>query len=165
MPRMAGRTFSLSVNGERVRVSAEPDEPLLWVLRDQLQLTGTKFGCGQGQCGACKVLIDGQPLWSCQVPVESVAGSSEIVTIEGLGQPGNLSPVQAAFARHTAFGCGFCTPSMIVEATALLRDNPRPTRAEIVAAMNGHLCRCAAYPNIIAAIRSVADSDREDEAR
>lgn len=158
---MARRTFTLEVNGRRRRVSAEPDEPLLWVLRDELELTGTKFGCGLGQCGACKVLIDGQPLWSCQVPVESVAGGPKIVTIEGLGQPGNLSPVQAAFARHTAFGCGFCTPSMIVEATALLRDNPSPTRAEIVAAMNGHLCRCAAYPNIIAAIQSAGDDRGE----
>ena len=158
---MARRTFTIDVNGRRRRVSVEPDEPLLWVLRDELELTGTKFGCGLGQCGACKVLIDGRPLWSCQVPIESVAGGQEIVTIEGLGQPGNLSPVQAAFARHTAFGCGFCTPSMIVEATAFLRDNPSPTRAEIVAAMNGHLCRCAAYPNIIAAIQSAADDRGE----
>ena len=158
---MARRTLSLLVNGQRKRVSVEPDEPLLWVLRDELKLTGTKFGCGQGQCGACKVLIDGRPLWSCQVPVESVADGREIVTIEGIGQPGDLSPLQEAFAEHTAFGCGYCTPSMIVEATALLRENPRPTRAEIVAGMNGHLCRCAAYPNIIAAIES-ASRDRED---
>lgn len=160
---MARRTLSLRVNGKRRRVSVEPDEPLLWVLRDELRLTGTKFGCGQGQCGACKVLIDGQPIWSCMTPVEAVANGMEIVTIEGLGQPGNLSPVQEAFKKHTAFGCGFCTPSMIVEATALLEANPRPTPAEIVAAMNGHLCRCAAYPNIIAAIRSVGEADSQED--
>ncbi len=161
---MARRTLTLRVNGRRRRVSAEPDEPLLWVLRDELRLTGTKFGCGLGQCGCCKVLVDGRPLWSCQIPVASVANGREIVTIEGLGQPGNLSPVQAAFAEHTAFGCGFCTPSMIVEATALLRDNPTPSRDQIVKAMNGHLCRCAAYPNIIAAIRSVAAAEGQEEA-
>lgn len=160
---MSRRTYHLSVNGERRRVSAEPDEPLLWVLRDDLRLTGTKFGCGLGQCGACKVLIDGRPLWSCQVPVESVADGKEIVTIEGLGQPGNLSTLQAAFARRTAFGCGYCTPGMIIAATALLLDNPKPTRAEIVAAMNGHLCRCAAYPNIIAAIQSAASADEPED--
>ncbi len=162
---MARRTLSLRVNGKRRRVSVEPDEPLLWVLRDELRLTGTKFGCGLGQCGACKVLIDGRPIWSCMTPVEAVADGREIVTIEGLGQPGNLSPVQEAFKTHTAFGCGFCTPSMIIEATALLRDTPRPTRAQIVARMNGHLCRCAAYPNIIAAIQSAAASgDGGEEA-
>ena len=156
---MARRTLSLRVNGKRRRVSVEPDEPLLWVLRDELRLTGTKFGCGVGQCGACKVLIDGIPLWSCVTPVETVADGREIVTIEGLGQPGKLSPVQEAFKQHTAFGCGFCTPSMIVEATALLEANPRPTRDEIVRAMNGHLCRCAAYPNIVAAIQSVGEGE------
>lgn len=148
--------FTLRVNGERRVVRAASDEPLLWVLRDQLRLTGTKFGCGEGFCGACSVLIDGRARRSCQLPVAGVAEGQEIVTIEGLGRPGNLSAVQEAFAQHTAFGCGYCTPGQIVSATDLLRRNPNPTRQQIVAAMNRNLCRCAAYPNILAAVESLA---------
>lgn len=152
------KVFELRVNGRSRRVSAEPDEPLLWVLRDELRLTGTKFGCGQGECGACSVLIDGEAWRSCQVNALDVAGGEEVVTIEGLGRPGQLSPVQAAFMEHTAFGCGYCTPGMIINATALLRAKPRPSRQEIIAAMDDNLCRCAAYPNILEAIESLAGS-------
>ena len=155
---MQTRQFMLQVNGESRRVRVYPDEPLLWVLRDRLRLTGTKYGCGEGICGACSVLIDGKPLRSCRVPVSQVADGEQIETIESLGQPGNLSALQEAFKQHSAFGCGFCTPGQIVNATALLRDNPDPTRDQIVYAMDGNLCRCAAYPNILAAIESVAGS-------
>lgn len=152
------KNLVLHVNGSRHRVTADPDEPLLWVLRDHLKLTGTKFGCGVGICGACSVLIDKEAWRSCLVPVDAVAEGQEIVTIEGLGQPGQLSPVQKSFLEHTAFGCGFCTPGMIVNATALLFGNPRPSRCQIIAAMDENLCRCAAYPNILEAIESVAES-------
>jgi aerobic-type carbon monoxide dehydrogenase small subunit (CoxS/CutS family) len=161
---MARRSFTLLVNGESRQASAQPDEPLLWVIRDELKLTGTKFGCGEGDCGACTVLVDGEPIRSCVTTVGEVADGEQIVTIEGLGQPGNLSPLQAAFADHTAFGCGYCTPGMIVEATALLESNPAPSRPEIVRAMDDHLCRCAAYPNIVTAIESVADRNPEGES-
>jgi aerobic-type carbon monoxide dehydrogenase small subunit (CoxS/CutS family) len=146
-------------------VRAPQDEPLLWVLRDRLRLTGAKFGCGEGVCGACSVLIDGRAQRSCRLPVSELRPGQEIVTIEGLGQPGNLSRVQRAFAEHTAFGCGFCTPGQVVAATALLERNPSPTREQIVAAMSRQLCRCAAYPNILAAVESLAagaDGERDD---
>ncbi len=155
---LAKTQLVLNVNGEDRRVTVESDEPLLWVLRDQLQLTGCKFGCGMGQCGACSVLIDRDAWRSCLVPAEAVAEGQKIVTIEGLGQPGNLSPVQRAFLEHTAFGCGFCTPGMIVNATALLLANPQPTRTQIVAAMDENLCRCAAYSGILEAIASLVSA-------
>lgn len=149
-------SFRLRVNGEQVSVTADGDEPLLWVLRDRLGLTGTKFGCGEGECGACAVLINGEAYRSCMVPLSEVAPDDEIVTIEGLGRPGALSHLQQAFIDHTAFGCGFCTPGMIVTAEALLRRNPAPSRGEIVAAMDDNLCRCASYPAILDAVQSAA---------
>jgi aerobic-type carbon monoxide dehydrogenase small subunit (CoxS/CutS family) len=136
-------------------VVVELDEPLLWVLRDRLGLTGTKFGCGTGECGACTVLIDGEARRSCRIPVAYAAIGQRIITIEGIGSPGNLSNLQQAFIRHTAFCCGFCTPGMIMTATALLAKNPSPTREEIIEAMNHNLCRCGSYLNIIEAIESV----------
>lgn len=154
---MSKISCTLHVNGKTHKLEVEADEPLLWVLRDELRLTGTKFGCGEGDCGACSVLIDGEAWRSCQVTAASLSSGEEIVTIEGLGQPGNLSPVQRAFLEHTAFGCGYCTPGMIVNATALLDTNPRPDREAIISAMEESLCRCAAYPNILAAIQSLAD--------
>lgn len=153
---MPDRFLTLHVNGQEHRVMTDPDRSLLWVLRDSLRLTGTKFGCGEGSCGACSVLVDGEAYRSCVLRVGDVTGGQKIVTIEGLGTPGNLSPLQSAFAEHSAFGCGYCTPGMIVTATALLLRNPRPTRGEIVAAMNDNLCRCAAYPNILDAIEGAA---------
>ncbi len=133
-------------------MKAEPDEPLLWILRDDLDLTGTKFGCGVGECGACSVLIDGVARRSCRVLVQNVSSGQEIVTIEGLGTKNNLNPLQKAFVESTAFGCGFCTPGMIIAATALLAHTPNPTRDEIVQAMDNNLCRCGSYPNVIEAI-------------
>jgi aerobic-type carbon monoxide dehydrogenase small subunit (CoxS/CutS family) len=139
-------------------VTAEPDEPLVWVLRDNLGLTGTKFGCGTGECGACSVLIDGEARRSCRIPVSLVDRGQEIVTIEGLGTADNLSPLQKAFIDHSAFACGFCTPGMIITATGLLAQNPNPSREEIIEAMDYNLCRCSCYPNIIDAIESVVDA-------
>lgn len=159
----ATRRIRLEVNGEVREVDADPAEPLLWVLRDRLALTGTKFGCGEGECGACSVLIDGEVFRSCVVAVGDVGSGEEIVTIEGLGGAGRLSDLQRAFVDHTAFGCGYCTPGMIVTAEALLRRQSRPSRAEIVAAMDDNLCRCGSYPGIIEAIESVAGAGRRGE--
>jgi isoquinoline 1-oxidoreductase alpha subunit len=155
---VAQSTFTLLVNGSNHQVMAESDEPLLWVLRDQLRLTGTKFGCGEGICGACLVIIDNQASNSCLLPVSAAIGKN-IETIEGLGQPGRLSPLQDAFKKFTAFGCGFCSPGQIVRATILLRQDPNANREKIIEAMDGNLCRCAAYPNILAAVEHVARSD------
>ena len=155
---MTQRQFDLDVNGTVHKITADPEQPLLWVLRDMLKLTGTKFGCGEGACGACSVLIDGEVYRSCTVPVGEVGNREKIVTIEGLGRPGELSKLQSAFMEHTAFGCGYCTPGMIVTATALLDQNPSPSRDQIVSAMNDNLCRCASYPNIIEAIKDAASS-------
>lgn len=160
---MGTKRHGLRVNGQAVSVVADPDEPLLWILRDRLKLTGTKFGCGEGVCGACSVLIDGEAFRSCRVTVGEVASGEEIVTIEGLGRPGELSKLQSAFIDHTALGCGYCIPGMIVTAEAFLRQSPRPSRDEIVAAMDDNLCRCASYPNIIEAIESVAASNGKTE--
>jgi len=150
--KLAKTWFTLNVNGKKHRVKTEPDEPLLWILRDDLDLTGTKFGCGVGECGACSVLIDGVARRSCRVEVRNVSSGQEIVTIEGLGTKENLSSLQESFVEHTAFGCGFCTPGMLITATALLARNPYPTREEIVEALDNNLCRCGSYPNVIEAI-------------
>jgi nicotinate dehydrogenase subunit A len=152
---LAKKNFILNVNGQVRQVTAEPDEPLLWVLRDDLGLTGTKFGCGTGECGACSVLIDGEARRSCRIPVSLVDKGQQIVTIEGLGTADNLSPLQKAFIDHSAFACGFCTPGMIITATGLLAHNPNPSREEIIEAMDYNLCRCGCYLNIIEAIESV----------
>lgn len=138
-------------------MKVEPDEPLLWILRDDLDLTGTKFGCGVGECGACSVLIDNLARRSCRIQVRHVASGQEIVTIEGMRTKESLSPLQKAFIEHTAFGCGFCTPGMIVTATALLARNPNPTREEIIEAMDNNLCRCGSYPGVIEAIFAVTN--------
>jgi aerobic-type carbon monoxide dehydrogenase small subunit (CoxS/CutS family) len=151
---LAKQTFTINVNGRNRRVTVEPDEPLLWVLRDDLRLTGSKFGCGVGVCGACSVLIDGLARRSCCVRIANVSQGQKIITIEGLGTLKNLSPLQKAFVDHTAFCCGFCTPGMIIAATALLARNPSPSREEIVKAMDNNLCRCGSYINIIEAIES-----------
>jgi aerobic-type carbon monoxide dehydrogenase small subunit (CoxS/CutS family) len=144
-------TITLLINGNERKVEAAPDESLLSILRNRLGLTGTKYGCGEGQCGACTVLVDGRAVRSCRRPVSSVAGS-KILTIEGLGQNGNLHPLQQAFLEEEAFQCGYCTPGMIMSAHALLNTNPHPTDEEIVQQMNGNICRCGTYPRIMAAI-------------
>lgn len=144
--------FTLNINGRQQRVTAPPDEPLLSVLRYRLDLTGTKYGCGEGQCGACTVLLDGRAVRSCLTPVEAAAGA-KITTIEGLEQDGRLTPVQEAFVREGAMQCGYCTAGMVMSATALLREEKAPSEERIVEAMNGNVCRCGTYPRIVAAVR------------
>ncbi|MDR3701328.1 MAG: (2Fe-2S)-binding protein [Candidatus Sulfopaludibacter sp.] len=149
------RITQLDVNGAKRRIDADADRTLLSVLRDDLDLTGTKYGCGEGQCAACTVLIDGQPTKSCLTKVGTVAGK-RIVTIEGLAREAELHPVQQAFLDAEAMQCGWCTPGMILGAVGLLQRTPHPTDAEIVSGMNGHICRCGTYPRIVAAVREAA---------
>jgi nicotinate dehydrogenase subunit B len=150
------REITLTINGQVHRLELEPDTPLLYVLRNDLGLKAAKFGCGTGQCGACTVLVDGQPRPSCRLPVESVRGR-EITTLEGLGTVDALDPVQQAFIDEGAVQCGFCTPGMIVAARALLDRHPQPTDEQIRAALNGNLCRCGAYDRVRRAIRRAAE--------
>ena len=150
-----GRIAELDVNGSRRRIAADADRTLLSVLRDDLDLTGAKYGCGEGQCAACTVLVDGQATKSCLMKIGAVAGK-RIVTIEGLAQDGKLHPVQQAFLEADALQCGYCTPGMIMGAVSLLRRTPNPSDAEIVSGMNGHICRCGTYPRIAAAIRAAS---------
>ena len=151
MPRIT----ELHVNGTRHKVDADADRSLLSVLRDDLDLTGTKYGCGEGQCAACTVLVEGQPTKSCLTKVGAVAGKS-IVTIEGLAPAGKLHPMQEAFLEADALQCGWCTPGMILGAVGLLKRTPHPSDAEIVTGMNGHICRCGTYPRIVKAIQIAA---------
>ena len=144
--------YVLHINGTQLRVSAPPDETLLSVLRNRLNLTGTKYGCGEGQCGACTVLLDGRATRSCMVSVAHAA-NTKIVTIEGLEQNGQLSPVQQAFLDEGAFQCGYCTSGMILRATSLLREFHNPSEEQIVEAMDGNVCRCGTYPRILEAVK------------
>ncbi|MFO0437180.1 MAG: (2Fe-2S)-binding protein [Phenylobacterium sp.] len=147
---------SLEINGRMVQVEAAPDTPLLWVLRDEAGLTGSKYGCGVGQCGACTVLADGAPVRSCSLPVGALAGI-KITTIEGLG---GTHPVQEAWVRLDVPQCGYCQSGQIMSAVALLAGNANPTDADIDAAMDGNICRCGAYQRIRAAIREAAAQSR-----
>ncbi|WP_428937948.1 (2Fe-2S)-binding protein [Fontivita pretiosa] len=149
---MASETFNFQVNGKAVTVTTERDRSLLEVLREDLKLTGTKYGCGEGACGACTVLIDGAKTLSCSTIVAEADGKS-ITTIEGLAKGQVLHPVQQAFLECEGFQCGYCTAGMIMGTVALLEKTPNPTGSEIEQAMNGHLCRCCSYPNILRSIR------------
>ena len=153
-------TLSLRVNGKGYEVRAEPDALLLWVLREQLDLTGTKYGCGEGQCGACTVLIDGRAHRSCMTPIATLAGKA-IVTIEGLATEERLHPVQQAFLDEGAMQCAYCTPGMIMSAVSLLNNKPHPSEAEIVQGMQGNICRCGTHPRIVAAIRKASATGKE----
>ena len=148
-------SFTLRVNGEPRTVSVEPDTPLLYILRNDLELNGPKFGCGLAQCGACTVLIDGKPARSCSVPL-SVAAKGAITTLEGLGTIEKLHPLQRAFIEEQACQCGYCGNGMVMSAKALLARNPRPTNEEIRKALNGHLCRCASHNRIVRAVQRAA---------
>jgi len=143
---------TLIVNGSKRSVDAPADETLLSVLRNRLDLTGTKYGCGEGQCGACTVLVDGRATRSCRTAVSEVAGS-KITTIEGLASNGRLHPVQQAFLDEEAFQCGYCTSGMIVATAALLATTKNPSEEEVVESLNGNICRCGTYPRILAAVR------------
>ncbi len=153
-PRVTG-PLRLTVNGAPHELRDAPDTPLLEVLRDRLGLTGAKYGCGEAQCGACVVLLDGQPVPACITTIASAAGRA-VTTVEGLAPDGELHPVQQAFIEADALQCGYCTPGMVVAAAALLRATPRPNDAQIMSAMQSHLCRCGAYARIVKAVHLAA---------
>jgi len=156
-PRAHGR---LNVNGIDLEVPLDPDRNLLYVLREELGLTGTKYGCGEGECGACKVLIDGVAVRACQTPIGEAMGRA-VTTIEGLASGDRLHPVQQAFLDVGAFQCGFCTPGMIIATAALLTRTPHPSDAEVRAALDGNLCRCGGYLRILEAVQRAARSGAE----
>jgi len=147
--------IQFELNGEKVEIPLDKGQTLLWALRTNFNLTGTKYGCGLGYCGACTVLMDNEPVRSCGIQMEEVAGK-KITTIEGMSVNGKLHPVQQAFADHDALQCGYCTPGMIMNAWGLLLKNPKPTREQIVDGMEGNLCRCGAHTRIIEAIESAS---------
>lgn len=159
MDKTTKRIVKLTVNNELFEVAINLNRTLLEVLREELSLTGTKESCGQGACGSCTVLLDGLPVRSCLLLAVEAEGR-KITTIEGLSQAEKLHPVQEAFIEHHAIQCGFCSPGMILTATALLEDNPKPTEDEIRHALSGNICRCTGYAKIIGAVKSLADSGR-----
>jgi aerobic-type carbon monoxide dehydrogenase small subunit (CoxS/CutS family) len=154
------KTISFTLNGQPRSVTTDSSRSLLEVLREEFDLTGAKYGCGESQCGACTVLVDGAPVRSCVRAVGTVAGK-HITTIEGLSQNGKLHPVQEAFLAENAFQCGYCTPGMVVGLVGLLQRKPVPSDDEILARMEGHLCRCCGYPALIKAIRRAAAQARK----
>ncbi len=149
------RTVSFVLNGKQARVTTDDERMLLWVLRSDLGLTGTKFGCGAGLCGACTVIVDKEAVRSCSTRIGAVAGK-QVLTIEGLSRQGRLHPLQEAFLNHHAFQCGYCTSGMILNAYALLLKTPRPTEAQILTAMEDNLCRCGSHLRIVEAIQEAA---------
>jgi aerobic-type carbon monoxide dehydrogenase small subunit (CoxS/CutS family) len=157
---MMAKPIELEINGKRHQVQCEPETPLLSALRDELNLTGTKYGCGEGQCGACTVLIAGAPRRSCQITVSAAAAKS-ITTIEGLEKGGHLHPVQQAFLDAGAFQCAYCTSGMILSSVGLLATNPDPSSAEIVQFLQGNICRCGTHPRIVDAVHHAAKAMQE----
>jgi aerobic-type carbon monoxide dehydrogenase small subunit (CoxS/CutS family) len=156
--------IELAVNGRRHRVDVDPDRTLLSVLREELALTGTKYGCGEGQCGACTVLLGATAVKSCHTTVAKAA-AAPITTIEGLERDGRLHPLQQAFIDETAMQCGYCTMGMIMAGVALLKTTPKPTADDIVRGMNGNVCRCGTYPQIVAAIQRAASGSQPEVKR
>lgn len=150
------RIVQFKLNGAPVSLETDDERMLLWVLRTDLALTGAKYGCGEGVCGACTVVVNGIAHRSCRMPLAAVAGG-DVVTVEGLARNGELHPLQTAFIDHGAFQCGYCTSGMLLDAYALLRQDPHPSREKIVAQMEGNLCRCGAHQRIVGAIEAVAD--------
>ena len=154
---MMEETIRFKLNGREAELVTDPNQILLWVLRNHFGLTGTKYGCGIGFCGACTVLIDDEPVRSCMIPVSDVAGKN-VVTIEGLTTDEKLHPVQQAFIDHDALQCGFCTPGMVLTAVGMLGKNPSPTREEIINGLEDNLCRCGAHARIVDAVKDAAES-------
>jgi isoquinoline 1-oxidoreductase subunit alpha len=152
--------YVLLINGQSFSVEAEPDTSLLSILREKLDLTGTKYGCGEGQCGACTLLVDGRAHRSCTTPVSEVTGKF-IITIEGLAKDDHLHPVQQAFLDEGAMQCAYCTSGMIMSAVSLLNNKRNPSDAEILQSMQGNICRCGTYPRIVAAIRKASAAGKE----
>ena len=148
-------SIEIEVNGKRYPVTYDPETPLLYVLRDDIGLTGSKYGCGEGQCGSCTVLLGGQPRRSCQIPVSAAVGKP-VTTIEGLEKDGRLHPVQQAFLGAGAFQCAYCTSGMIMSSVGLLQSNPHPSSAEIVQYLQGNVCRCGTQPRIVEAVQQAA---------
>jgi aerobic-type carbon monoxide dehydrogenase small subunit (CoxS/CutS family) len=149
------KTIQFELNGRPTRLEVDEERTLLWVLRTELGLTGTKYGCGEGFCGSCTVLVDGEAVRSCQHPMNEVAGK-QVLTIEGLAKNGDLHPIQAAFVEHDGLQCGFCTPGMILSAYSLLLSNPRPTQQDVIEHMEDNLCRCGAHTRILRAVQTAA---------
>jgi aerobic-type carbon monoxide dehydrogenase small subunit (CoxS/CutS family) len=152
------KSLRFRLNGRPATLDTDEDRSLLWVLRTDLGLTGTKYGCGVGVCGSCTVVVDGRAVRSCQARLGDVHGA-EVTTIEGLARDGTLHPIQQAFVDHGGLQCGFCTPGMIMNAYGLLLEDPRPSREKVVDAMEGNLCRCSAYKRILEAIESVSRAE------
>jgi aerobic-type carbon monoxide dehydrogenase small subunit (CoxS/CutS family) len=161
---MGRETIMFTLNAEPVRLSLRNDRMLLWVLRTEMGLTGTKFGCGEGFCGACTVLVNNEPVRSCQYPIKEVQGKT-VLTIEGLAKNGNLHPLQKAFVDHDALQCGFCTPGIILTAYSLLLKNPKPTQKDVIQALDDNLCRCGAHTRMLQAVHAAADTMREGASR
>ena len=154
-------TITFTLNGEAVRLETEADRKLLWVLRTDLEKTGTKYGCGEGLCGSCTVLVDGAPVRACLATLGFVQGKT-VTTIEGLAAEGELHPLQREFFERGGYQCGYCTPGMIMNAYGMLQENPNPTRDEIVRGMENNLCRCSAYKRIVEAIEAYAGANGGD---
>jgi len=150
-----GKLVQFTLNGKPVQMESDADQSLLWFLRGDMQLTGTKYGCGAGFCGACTVLVNGSAQRACLLDVQSVA-NKQVTTIEGLAEGEKLHPVQQAFVEHDALQCGYCTPGMILSAVSLLSDNPQASEADIIGGLDDNLCRCGAHKRIVEAVRSVA---------
>jgi len=153
------KMVQFTLNDKPVKLEAEVDQSLLWFLRGDMELTGTKYGCGVGICGACTVLVDGVAQRACMLDVQSIA-NKKLITIEGLAKGENLHPVQQAFVDHDALQCGYCTPGMVLSAVSLLKENPTASEAEIVDGLDDNLCRCGAHKRIVEAVRSVALDDK-----
>jgi aerobic-type carbon monoxide dehydrogenase small subunit (CoxS/CutS family) len=158
------KMIRFEINGRPVSLDVDPERMLLWILRTELGLTGTKYGCGEGICGACTVLVQGEAVRSCQYPMKDVQ-AKKLTTIEGLAADGRLHPLQEAFVRHNVMQCGFCTSGMILTAYSLLRKNPQPTREGIILAMDDNFCRCGGYMRVIQAIETAAQEMKKGARR
>ena len=161
---MYSEAIRFTLNDKPIHISVNKDRMLLWVLRTELGLTGAKFGCGEGFCGACTVLVNNEPVRSCQFPIKEVEGKT-VLTIEGLAKNGNLHPLQQAFVNHDALQCGFCTPGIILTAYSLLLKKPKPTQKDVIQALDDNLCRCGAHTRMLQAVQTAADTMKGGRSR